>query len=80
MSSSLNQDVKIIEADTVEFKSPFIPQEIKLKNNSTNHGLKFESNVKVGNDFNFSLGAWKIEHSADVLYFYKNDQLKMKLE
>ena len=78
--TSLNGDTNVIEADKVVFKAPFIPQEINLKNDSDNHGLKFSSNIKVGNNFHFTLGSWKISHDADVLYFYKNDDLKMKLE
>lgn len=80
MSASLNEDVKVLEADRVVFKAPFIPQEIDLKNESENHGLKFSSNIKVGNNFHLTLGSWKISHDTDVLYFYKNDELKMKLE
>ena len=76
----MNNDRKVIEADEVVFKAPFVPEDISLSNDSAQHGLKFTSNVKVEDGFVLTLGVWKISHDADKLYFYKNDDLEMKLE
>tara|TARA_R100000700_G_C3087339_1_gene90267 strand:- start:39 stop:275 length:237 start_codon:yes stop_codon:yes gene_type:complete len=77
---SLREDIKVIEADKVEFKAPFVPKDIELSNAHQNNALKFTSNVKVDDGFNLTLGVWKISHDSNKLYFYKNEELKMSLE
>ena len=76
----MNSDRKVIEADEVVFKAPFVPEDISLSNDSAQHSLKFTSNVKIDDGFVLTLGSWQISQDADKLYFYKNGDLKMKLE
>ena len=74
-------NVKIIEADAVVFKAPFIPKDIELLNHDTQKGLKYRSNIKLDEGKNIIFNdKWRIEHDDNKLYFYKEDVLKMSLE
>ena len=73
--NEMKQDIKIIEADKVEFRAPFIPKDIELSNGDGD-ALKFTSNVKVSDGFNLTLGVWKISHES--LSLCRIDALKKK--
>jgi hypothetical protein len=73
-------DTKTIEADTVVFKAPYVPEDIVLKNESVHHALTFGSDIKFLEEWDLNLGIWKITNDASTLSFYKNDVLKMTLE
>jgi hypothetical protein len=70
-------DKRVIETDEVIFRNPFVPTDIVLKNNSAQHKLSFDSEVKL---LSVNLGDWKIDDNGTALNFTLDGVLKMKLE
>jgi hypothetical protein len=70
-------DKRVIESDEVVFRNPFVPADIVLKNNSAQHKLSFDSEVKL---LSVNLGDWKIDDNGTALNFTLDGVLKMKLE
>lgn len=71
---------RVIEANTVSFKAPYVAQQVSLKNDDEGHGLAFKSNVRIGDDKRLAFQDWEIYVDGGKLEFYKEGVKKMSLE
>ena len=73
-------DIYVIETNRLKLKSPFVPNDVIIENDSSTNAIRFESNVLLKSGNFLTLGEWKIDHDENKLYFYKDGVLKMSLE
>ena len=78
--NNLGSETRVIEANIVQFKPPYVPQEVSLENESSIHGLAFNSNIRVANDKRLAFQDWEIYVDGGKLEFYKEGIKKMSLE
>jgi hypothetical protein len=71
---------RVIEANRVSFKAPYVAQEVSLENDSAGHGLAFSSNVRIANNKRLAFEDWEIYVDGGKLEFYKDGIKKMSLE
>ena len=79
-ASTVQSKFRVIEANIVQFKPPYVAQEVSLENHSATHGLAFNSNIRVANDKRLAFQDWEIYVDGGKLEFYKGGEKKMSLE
>lgn len=78
--SNSGSETRVIEANTVSFKAPYVAQQVSLKNADPSHGIAFKSNVRIATDKRLAFEDWEIYVDGGKLEFYKEGIKKMSLE